>query len=357
MIATNVELNGSDLLWAEFWRISEEENLTHRFDGSWPSSWSIVPDDALHSKRESDGDLSYLLRHKRTLIKVFLSGGSAHVNVAATCPDEAEAAIKWVETIQPRSEPPEAKVQVSFWSYGMQGPSRVIRSIAAPTWQEIEANYADEVAEKLAYMVGPDFEPGVGGQLLLFSGIAGSGKTTALRSIAREWKSWAKIAYITDPEKFFGSQADYMIHLLLNDDTTKDIFTIGDDDEPERGQWRLLVLEDCGEMLRKDASEVTGKALSRLLNTVDGLIGQGLRIMVLVTTNEDVGTLHDAVARPGRCAVEIKFDRLTAQRADEWREAHELEATGETASIAELYAELEGFRGADQRGKAMGFAV
>ena len=48
-----------------------------------------------------------------------------------------------------------------------------------------------------------------------------------------------------------------------------------------------------------DAKERTGQALSRFLNVVDGLIGQGLRLLVLVTSNEELGKLHPAVSRPG----------------------------------------------------------
>ena len=50
--------------------------------------------------------------------------------------------------------------------------------------------------------------------------------------------------------------------------------------------WRLLVLEDTGELLSADARDRAGQGLSRFLNVVDGLIGQGLRVLVLVTTNE-----------------------------------------------------------------------
>lgn len=32
------------------------------------------------------------------------------------------------------------------------------------------------------------------------------------------------------------------------------------------------------------------------------MVGQGLRVLVLVTTNELLRRLHPAVAQPGRCA-------------------------------------------------------
>ena len=52
------------------------------------------------------------------------------------------------------------------------------------------------------------------------------------------------------------------------------------------------------------------QGLSRFLNVVDGLIGQGSRILVLVTTNEELGALHPAIARPGRCAANVLFRRI-----------------------------------------------
>ena len=78
-----------------------------------------------------------------------------------------------------------------------------------------------------------------------------------------------------------------------------------DDDDDESG-WRLLILEDTGELLAADAKYQTGQGLSRLLNVVDGLIGQGLRVIVLVTTNEPLraappgGRPAGPVRRPGR---------------------------------------------------------
>jgi hypothetical protein len=102
-------------------------------------------------------------------------------------------------------------------------------------------------------------------------------------------------------------------------------------------------MEDTGEMLSADAKERAGQGLSRLLNVVDGLIGQGLRILVMITTNERVGTLHPAVSRAGRCALAHEFDRLPVDAANAW-----LSARGGTATvtrpttIADLYAIRDG---------------
>ena len=77
-------------------------------------------------------------------------------------------------------------------------------------------------------------------------------------------------------------------------------------------QWRVLVIEDAGELLREDAKSRVGQALSRLLNLGDGILGQGLRVIVLITTNEPIQRLHPALLRPGRCLSEIEFRKSTA---------------------------------------------
>jgi hypothetical protein len=119
----------------------------------------------------------------------------------------------------------------------------------------------------------------------------------------------------------------------------------GDADEPtpRRKGWRLLVLEDTGELLQPDAKAIIGQGLSRFLNVADGLIGQGLRVLVLVTTNEEIRKLHPAVARPGRSAANVLFEALAPDEASAWLARHGLYGEERTpASIAELYSRLEG---------------
>lgn len=84
------------------------------------------------------------------------------------------------------------------------------------------------------------------------------------------------------------------------------------DDAP---RWRLLVFEDADELLRADAKRETGQSLSRLLSLSDGLIGQGVNVLVLITTNEPIGRLHPAVIRPGRCLADVEFGLLDRDEA------------------------------------------
>src|SRR6202011_5862500 len=82
--------------------------------------------------------------------------------------------------------------------------------------------------------------------------------------------------------------------------------------------WRLLIIEDCDELIRGDAKSTTGHALSRLLNVTDGMVGQGLNVLVCITTNEDLNRLHPAVIRPGRCMANIAVGRFDRAQAVEW---------------------------------------
>jgi hypothetical protein len=73
------------------------------------------------------------------------------------------------------------------------------------------------------------------------------------------------------------------------------------------------------------------------------LIGHGLRVLALVTTNEEVRKLHPAVARPGRSAANIEFTALSAEEAAAWRVRHGIEgADAGPTTLASLYAALHG---------------
>jgi len=236
-----------------------------------------------------------------------------------------------------------------------------MRTIAVPEWSEIGANYTARTREALDHVMR-GFRPAHGGQLILWHGPAGTGKTFALRALAWEWRDWCQLHYVVDPDTFFGQHADYLMNVLMQEGMPMMAFSGGivgrsvsvmravhaaeeaeADDESQEQAWRLLVLEDTGELLTPDAKAVIGQGLSRFLNVVDGLIGQGLRVLVLVTTNEEIRTLHPAVARPGRAAANIEFAGLSRAEAAAWLEARGVDVVPPPgATLAALYALAEG---------------
>jgi hypothetical protein len=93
---------------------------------------------------------------------------------------------------------------------------------------------------------------------------------------------------------------------------------LGDDTTEDESRWRLLVLEDCDELIHADAKAGTDQALSRLLNLTDGMIGQGMRVLVAISTNEPLGRLHTAVARAARCIAEVEVGLLSPEESRQW---------------------------------------
>ena len=281
------------------------------------------------------------------LIRLGLWSGTARCSVAAFSAQATAAALAFARDHVPRSEiGDDLEVPVSFWTYSPHGPRQYIRNVSVSPWDAISGNYTAPVRDQLRSAMS-DFRPAFGGQLMLWTGEPGTGKTWALRALAWEWREWSSFHYVVDPDKFFGEHADYLIDVLLEGQTPHD---------DERERWRVLVLEDSGELLSADAKERIGQGLSRLLNVVDGVIGQGLRVLVLVTSNEEVKRLHPAVSRPGRCAMRVEFRALTAEEAAAWLRERDIHEQPGTRTLADLYALANGYLH-EETERQVGFAA
>lgn len=84
------------------------------------------------------------------------------------------------------------------------------------------------------------------------------------------------------------------------------------------------------------ARREAGAALGRLLNFTDGIIGQGSKTIVLLTTNEQLAELHPAVTRPGRCLAQVEFTRFTPSEGAAWLGSGYAYPT-EAKTLAELF--------------------
>ncbi len=256
----------------------------------------------------------------------------------------------------------ENTVKVKFWNWAGSRPDYNSRNLEAPTWDEIKGNYSPKCVEALDDLINLTPADITGGRLAILLGPPGTGKTTMLRALCREWAKWCNIDYIIDPEAFFGNSG-YMMECLLSTADALDPYDEDDEDDDEiqkilsragvepsrfpRAQsaggvkqpgWRLLIIEDAEEFMSPTAKEHVGQSLSRLLNVGDGFIGQGLNILILMTTNTKMADVHPAIKRAGRTFANIEVPLLTHAEAIKWA-GHPVESKDEEVSLADLFEE------------------
>lgn len=246
---------------------------------------------------------------------------------------------KLMKILPPAELGPRVPINFWYWTHHHGFAKNVTRLLQVPAWDEIAGNYPTHTRAQLERLIRNGVEPSAG-QLLLWFGEPGCGKTYALRALLREWQDRFSLHYISDTETFF-SNGEYMLSVMLTEDVNR---------------WQLFILEDAGEFLVPDARQQMGQGLSRLLNASDGLIGQGLKSMFLITTNEPTSKLHPAISRPGRCAAQIEFGTFDRAEATEWlfRHGSDNGLLAEGTRLADLFALTRGDR-VDRRPVKVGF--
>lgn len=256
---------------------------------------SVLPDRAV-VLRTIDG------QHQRRVIAevddalVLLETWRADATLVVSADDErlAQAVAREVAGRVPQPDD-DGRVEVTFCD--ASAGSRTVDVDVRP-WRQIRDHYPTAVRDALDVLTAYRPEASSPRRLALWHGAPGTGKTSAVRALLHAWHDWADGVVVTDPDALL-TDGRYLRRTVL-------------DADDEDGRWGVFVLEDAEALLRK---ETGGSGMGRLLNLADGLLGQGLRCLFLITTNEPLGRIHPAVVRPGRCLAQVEFGPLPPAQA------------------------------------------
>jgi hypothetical protein len=304
---------------------------------------SISKEKNIESEYESfnESDKHYLFFYRDNLIRVDLNEEiSLNSKVKEKCtllfyfPVSKECADKiFLEHILKNVEP---SVYILNQEYGEFAFSKF--SVMLPKSIDLDLNYGKGF-KKTNNLIIDSINNNHSG-LYMFHGPPGTGKSTYIKYLSTVLKKdviffpTAMVNSLTDPN---------IINLLI------------------RKQNCVLVLEDAEKAIIKRESNSEASLVSTLLNMTDGILGDVLKLNIIVTYNCDRGDIDEALLRRGRLKAEHSFKLLDKEQAKKLINHLKLDIeVEEDMSLADIYnfkkeEELIGNREELNKKKVIGF--
>ena len=228
-------------------------------------------------------------------------------------------------------------VLAQFWLSSCGHPYDYARPIDCPSFSSIRENYSSTIQKDIDWLYTLK-NPWEIGKLLFWMGPPGTGKTFCIRALMEHWKDLFNIHIIMDPEEFL-RDPKYLLQVLMDRTIHKSGVEV---DKKNKGE--LVIIEDCPRAVMKESrSGNDSYNMSRLLNLTDGILGQGLSVMFLLTTNDDIKDIDSAFLRDGRCLQRLFFDYFEPDEANKWFKMQDCDfITDDDLALSEMYAKLLG---------------
>ncbi len=154
--------------------------------------------------------------------------------------------------------------------------------------------------------------------VVLFHGIAGSGKTNYIKWLTSQIPN-KKFIFV--PTTMIGSLTDPpFISLLIGNKNS------------------VLVLEDCENYIAERTSfNSNTDVVSSILNIADGMLSDVLECQLICTFNSDISKIDSALLRKGRLIAEYKFKELTVEKCNKYLQSTDRDfRVDKPYSLAEL---------------------
>lgn len=162
----------------------------------------------------------------------------------------------------------------------------------------IEENYSQEVVNAYRRTVEEFNKPVSAGNISIFSGPPGTGKTYLIRAFTGDIKK--AMFLLMDASLIASATGPELISVLKR-------FT-------NNGRKLVLILEDADSVLAP-RHQTDMRGISSLLNLADGIVGKLLNVRIIATTNSPAKSLDKAITRSMRICEHAIVDGIPRERA------------------------------------------